>query len=75
MIYTAGLLLLQISIIPLMYVKIIMNSFHIAFFTQTNDGIERYLHPFYSIIASPFLILLSILTDLVSMPTIILQNE
>ena len=59
-----------------MYVKMVLNSFHIMIISQNNQtGIERYLEPFFSIIASPFIICISILVDIVSLPSILLRSE
>lgn len=33
------------------------------------------MEPFFSIVASPFIIVLSILTDLISLPNVLLQAE
>ena len=60
---------------PIMYAKIILNSFNIMIISQNQTGIERYLEPFFSIIAGPFIIILSILTDLVTLPTVLLYPE
>ena len=43
--------------------------------SQNQTGIERYLEPFFSIIAGPFIIILSILTDLITLPTVLLYSE
>ena len=58
-----------------MYAKIILNSFNIMITSQNQTGIERYLEPFFSIIAGPFIIILSILTDLITLPTVLLYSE
>ena len=61
---------------PIFYVKIVLNSFHIMLIvSKSEDGIERYLQPFFGIIASPFLIALSILVDLITMPAVLLRPE
>ena len=53
----------------------VLNSINIMIISKNNSGIERYLEPFFSIIASPFIILISILADILSMPNVLLQPE
>jgi archaellum component FlaF (FlaF/FlaG flagellin family) len=68
------ILILQFILFPIMYVKMVLNSINIMIISK-NQGIERYLEPFFSVIASPFIIFISILVDVASMPTVLLQPE
>jgi len=40
-----------------------------------HTGIERYLEPFFSIIASPFIIVISIFADIISLPSLLFRSE
>jgi hypothetical protein len=72
---SVAITILQFCLTPIMYAKIILNSFNIMITSQNQTGIERYLEPFFSIIAGPFIIILSILTDLITLPTVLLYSE
>lgn len=67
--------LFQVILSPIMYVKMVLNSFHIMIISKNQTGIERYLDPFFSIIASPFVIGISIFVDLVSLPNVLLLPD
>jgi len=43
--------------------------------SKNQTGIERYMEPFFSIVASPFIIMISIFVDLISLPNILLMPE
>ena len=43
--------------------------------SKNQDGIERYMEPFFSIIASPFIIVISILVDFISLPNVLLRPD
>jgi len=58
-----------------MYVKMVLNSFHIMIISKQNSGIERYLEPLFSIIVSPFVILISIFVDIISLPSVLLRPD
>ena len=53
----------------------ILNSFNIMIISKNQKGIERYMEPFLIIMAGPFIIVLTILTDLLSLPGVLLQPE
>ena len=53
----------------------VLNSFNIMINSNNEEGIERYLGPFFSIIASPFIIIISILVDVLSLPNVLLKSE
>lgn len=65
----------QILLFPVMYVKMVLNSFHIMIISKQNSGIERYLEPLFSIIVSPFVILISIFVDIISLPSVLLRPD
>ena len=67
--------LFQVVLSPVVYVKMVLNSFNIMIISKNQDGIERYMEPFFSIIASPIIIVLSILVDLISLPSILLLSD
>jgi len=69
------IMIFQIMLSPFMYSKMIINSFNIMIFSKNQTGIERYMEPFFSIVASPFIILISIFVDLISLPNILLVPE
>ena len=79
----AGMILLQaftimtfqIILSPFMYCKMVINSFNIMIISKNQTVIERYLEPFFSIVASPFIIMISIFVDLISLPNILLMPE
>ena len=73
--YLSFILLFQIALSPIMYIKIVFNSFHLLSIARQEGGIEKYLKPFYSILAAPFIIILSVFVDLVSIPAVLLQPE
>lgn len=50
----------------------ILNSFNIMIISKNQKGIERYMEPFLIIMAGPFIIVLTILTDLLSLPSVLL---
>ena len=58
-----------------MYCKMVINSFNIMIISKNQTGIERYMEPFFSIVASPFIIMISIFVDLISLPNILLMPE
>lgn len=58
-----------------MYCKMVINSFNIMIISKNQTVIERYLEPFFSIVASPFIIMISIFVDLISLPNILLMPE
>lgn len=60
---------------PLMYIKIVINAFNIMIISKNVTGIERYMEPLFGIIASPLLLLLSILVDIVTLPTVLLRED
>lgn len=66
---------IQILLSPLVYAKMVLNSFHIMIISKNQIGIERYLDPFFSILASPFVISISIFVDLLSLPNVLFQPE
>ena len=65
----------QIILAPVIYAKMILNSFNIMIISKNQKGIERYMEPFLIIMAGPFIIVLTILTDLLSLPSVLLQPE
>jgi hypothetical protein len=65
----------QILISPIMYAKMVLNSFNIMIIRKNSDGIERYLDPLFSIIVSPFVIIISILVDIISLPNVLLRAD
>ena len=67
--------LFQVILSPIVYAKMVLNSFHIMIISKNQTGIERYLDPFFSIIASPFVIGISICVDLLSLPNVLLQPD
>lgn len=58
-----------------MYAKLVLNSFYIMYISKNQAGIERYLEPFFSIIAGPFIITISILVDILALPNVLLRPE
>jgi hypothetical protein len=45
------------------------------YISKNQAGIERYLEPFFSIIAGPFIITISILVDILALPNVLLRPE
>lgn len=60
---------------PIMLIKVILNTLHIMINTSNHNFYDRYCKPFSIIIASPFIILASILVDFVTLPKIFWKNE
>lgn len=58
-----------------MYTKMVLNSFNIMIISKNQSGIERYLDPLFSIIVSPFVIIISIFVDLISLPNLLLKPD
>ena len=59
---------------PLMYLKIVINQIYIMNSSKNITGIQRYMDPIFGIIASPFIILIAILVDIITLPTILLRE-
>jgi hypothetical protein len=72
---TIAITLFQILLFPIMYAKMVLNSFHIMIISKQNKGIERYLEPLFSIIVSPFVIMISIFVDIISLPSVLLRPD
>ena len=69
------IMIFQLIMAPIMYVKIVINSFHIMIISKNDTRIERYMEPLFGIIASPFLITISIAVDIITLPTVLLKED
>ena len=70
-----AIMIFQLLLSPFMYAKLVLNSFYIMYISKNQAGIERYLEPFFSIIAGPFIITISILVDILALPNVLLRPE
>mmetsp|Transcript_624 Transcript_624/g.717 ORF Transcript_624/g.717 Transcript_624/m.717 type:complete len:184 (-) Transcript_624:66-617(-) len=73
--YSVAIFFLQVFLAPFIYAKLILNAINIMLISKQSKGIERYFEPFFILLVGPFIIGLSILADLVSLFTVLLQSE
>ena len=60
---------------PVMQVKLILNTFHIMYNSSNQYFFDRYCKPIGILIISPFVILMAIVVDFVTLPKIFWKSE
>ena len=75
LLYSEMLLIFQLVLAPIMMVKLILNTLHLMFNLQGQTFYNQYIRPFWILIASPFIIIISIIVDFLTLPKIFWKNE
>ena len=67
-IYSLALIIFELILSPIMQLKIVLNTLHIMINSSTLNRCDKYCKSFGIILASPFIIFMSIAVDLVTLP-------
>ena len=58
-----------------MQIKLVLNTFHIMINSSKYNIYNRYIRPIGILIASPFIIIISIIIDFLTLPSIIWKSD
>ena len=68
--------IISLPIIPLLYMKLIMNAIYIFFYNKREDYRGQHIiNALFTITLGPIVLLFSLIVDLLSLPTLLLVDE
>ena len=74
-IYSLALIIFELILSPIMQVKIVLNTLHIMINSSNFNRYDKYCKSIGIILASPFIIFMSIAVDLITLPKVVWKNE
>lgn len=76
LVYCMLAMVISLPLLPLLYFKTVYNQIYIWFYNRRQEyrG-QNTIHLVLAIVANPFVILISLLIDLLSLPSILLKDD